>query len=157
MRWSIEELFFGIKIASNSGRPFLYKLTHCFNSFYRILRVIFRWVFTGYCQQSLYDLSTFFMLVIYQRLKMFKKLGIESSPVGLELEEWEQIIDRLIKGFDIMINGTLYAEGTKAITHFCLALTDDEKRTVRDSVNKQEAYDKETLQLFARYCGDLWN
>ena len=96
MRWSIEELIYSIKIVSNHGFPFLFRLKNIFRSIWKSIKVITKWIFKGYCNPAIWDLDEYLITVIIQRLRMFKKMNVNSYPAGLKDDiEWCYVIDRL--------------------------------------------------------------
>jgi hypothetical protein len=177
MRWSIEELIYGIKVASNNERNLWYRSIHLFSSGKRITEVVFKWIFTGYCWATIWGLDYYLMETFVERLKVFKKLngfGYPHREGEIESQEdWDKIIDRLIHGFEVMISEEYSLEYikecdlntifTKKIIngHECTALSfersPEQEKFMYDCWKKQEDYDKETMRLFTKYFRSLWD
>lgn len=158
MRWSIEELVEGIKVASGHDMGWRWKFRHCFQSFGRSVGVSFKWIFAGYCWSSVWALDEYFITVIIQRLKMFKKLKKTGYPTDLkDDEEWNIIIDHLISGFTIMQSNSIFQEVEDTIDFTQHNISAEDEKRIRKAQNKQIASNKETLQLFVKYFRDLWD
>lgn len=146
MRWSIEELIYSIKIVSNHGFPFLFRLKNIFRSIWRSIKVITKWIFKGYCNPALWDLDEYLITVIIQRLKMFKKLTMHSYPADLKDDvEWRDVLNRLIHGFEVMKSESIYLE--------VLYKEEDPEEAYR----LQSEYDRTTMELFVKYFRDFWD
>ena len=146
MRWSIEELIYSIKIVSNHGFPFLFRLKNIFRSIWRSIKVITKWVFKGYCNPAIWDLDEYLITVITQRLRMFKKMNVNSYPAGLKDDtDWRDVLNRLIHGFEVMKSESIYLE--------VLYKEEDPEAAYR----LQSEYDSTTMELFVKYLRDLWD
>jgi len=173
MRWSIEELIYGIKVASNRDYRFLYRVVHAPSSFIRMFQVIFKWIFTGYCWATIWSLDYTMIEFFIERLKMFKKMNKYGYPSSLSgEEEWNNIIDRLVHGFEIM-NSEEYSldydrDGIKSsfkeikldgktVTAYNVERTEEQKKEMMCAWKKQADYDKETMRLFALYFRNFWD
>lgn len=87
-----------------------------------------------YSKQECWDLYVFMAKDIMMALKSFKKCNINSYPGSLSsIEEWHEIIDKMIHSFEIIANDNIVAQ------MHC----------------KEEI--QEGLDLFAKYFMDLWD
>lgn len=87
-----------------------------------------------YSKQECWDLYIFMAKDITMALKSFKKYNVNSYPADLEyIEEWHNIIDKMIYSFEIIANDNIVVQ-----------------------TNKKEEI-QEGLDLFARYFMDLWD
>lgn len=146
MRWSIEELIYSIKIVSNHGFPFLFRLKNIFRSIWRSIKVITKWIFKGYCNPAIWDLDEYLITVIIQRLRMFKKMNVNSYPAGLEDDmEWCYVLDRLIHGFEVMKSESIYLEVLY------------KEKDPEEAYRLQSEYDRTTVELFVKHLRDLWD
>lgn len=173
MRWSIEELLYGIKVASNRGFTLRDRILGLPRSLWRIAGVIIKWIFTGYCWATIWDLDHYFMEVFIKRLKMFKKLNVNSYPSDFDnKKEWDNIIDRLIHGFEVMgseeyatsyIKDDIYPIFTKTtingkiVNTLNLNSTPEQEEEMHAAWEKQKAYDDETMEIFTMYFRYLWD
>lgn len=150
MRWSIEELFYSIGAVSGKGMPFRWRLSNIFKSMWRVTKCIFKWIFTGYGWATLWNLDEYLVKVIHFRLKLFRKMNRTGYPADLADEEaWNAILDRLIKGFEVMLEPRSLDEQCNLILIF-------KEKDQSETVSK-EAYDQETLELFVKYFRTLWD
>lgn len=166
MRWSIEELLYGIKIASNCEFKFWYRLTHFFPAAWRIIKVICRWIVSGYCWATIWDLDRYLMNVAIIRLKLFKKANFDGYPFEFESKhDWDKMIDRLINGFEVMRDQSIYDEGVKSLDYslkvdekgyYNFEVDDSEQSLIKSAGKKQADYDEETVTLFIKYFSYLW-
>jgi hypothetical protein len=168
LRWSLEELIYGIKIASNRDYKFWYRLIRFPKAFLRIINVIIKWVFTGYCWATVWSLDHYLIDIFIIKLKQFKKLKKSGYPSELNnQQEWDAIIDRLIHGFEIMKSeeyGLDYEQGEMIITDNGSGLgtisfeqTPEEEEQMSLAWKKQLNYDEETMNLFNKYFRHLWD
>jgi len=170
MRWSVEELIYGLKIASNREYKLKYRIINFPAAIWRMVKVFFKWLFTGYCWATIWSLDYYFMEVIIQRLKMFKKMNKNGYPANFKNEEeWEKIIDRLIHGFEVMKSEEYGLDYEQVEPTFepskdfkdCITMTIDrtpeQEAEMRAAWKKQEDYDEETMDLFIKYFRNLWD
>lgn len=174
MRWSIKELIYGIQVASNRECKIWYRIIHCFSSGWRIIKVIFKWIFTGYCWATVWGLDYYLIDVYINRLKQFRKMHKRGHPANLTNDEewWYKIIDRLIHGFEIMkskeygldydmkLDQIVWKDsevmGVK-VKSFNVERTPEEEAKMKAAWKKQADYDKETMELFNEYFRNLWD
>jgi hypothetical protein len=176
MRWSLEELLYGLKVATEDGW-FWRRLVRLPKTIWRQIKVLFHWIFTGYCWATIWELDSYLMKVILQRLKQFKKMDrMGYAPIDSvrSEEDWEKVLDRLILGFEIMIDtriadnhpelhGSLKEKevtvGGKTI--MATVWENDSPKEVIDLMLKaqleQSTYDEETMLLFAKHFRALWD
>ena len=110
-----------IKIFSSSGK------LHWIKNLYLRLRYG-----AGCC--DVFSLDYYLAKKIIRPLKEFKRSGIHSYPSQLEPKEWDDIIDKMIKGFDILA-----------------------KHHNGDNVeNKEWDEMQERLELFGKHFINLW-
>jgi hypothetical protein len=182
MRWSVEELIYGLKVASNNELKLRYRIIGFPAAVWRMTKVFFKWVFTGYCWATIWDLDHYLMTVFIQRLKMFKKMGKNGYPFGVvedlsddytdeeAREKWIFIIDRLIHGFEIMDSDEYaddYESGEMKITKrtingkevnsITFDRTPEQEEAMKAAWKKQTDYNEETMALFIKYFRDLWD
>jgi len=156
MRWSIEELIYGLKVASNSGYKIIYRIINLPIALWRILKVIIHWIFTGYCWTTIWGLDYYLIEVFIKRFKQFKKLNRIGYPYDLSgSEEWEDIIDRLIIGFENMRDEKFLNYPDIELSK--ISESEEDKKLIRTNINKQRLYDKETLELFSKYFRAFWD
>ena len=87
-----------------------------------------------YSKQECWDLYVFMAKDIMMALKSFKKYNVNSYPADLDyIEEWHNIIDKMIYSFEIIANDNIVAQ-----------------------TNQKEEI-QEGLDLFAKYFMDLWD
>lgn len=144
MRWSFEELF---KAWSMYHEPNMWEAFKRFprNTYYRF-KLFFHWLFKGYAKQMLWSLDQTLIETFIQRLKQFQKHNNNSYPANLEgIQEWRDIIDRLITGLKVMKDETILDEIL------------EDKSNLKEMYDKQEAYDKKTMELFVKHFRDLWD
>lgn len=84
----------------------------------------------GFDDTELWNLDCTLIKFLIPRLKAFKA-KLYSFPCQITLEEWEQILDKMIKGFELYKAGVLDKEEVKLVD--------------------------EALDLFRKYFYDLWN
>lgn len=168
MRWSIEELIYGLKNASNRKFKLRYRIIRFPAAVWRMTKVFFKWLFTGYCWATIWDLDHYLMTVFIQRLKMFKKMGKEGHPWDMESnEEWEQLVDRLIHGFEIMDSDEyaddyefvepVFEDKGNGFTSINFPRTPEQEEAMKAAWKKQTDYNEETMALFTKYFRDLWD
>jgi len=169
MRWSIEELFYAIKIVSGSGMSFTWRLIHIFKSTWRIITTIIKWIFTGYCSASLWNLDNYLITVIIQRLKMFRKAKRVGYPAEFNgKDEWNNILDQMIDGFEIMRDQSISDKAFDIIDKTNTSakdivldipsrLSDEERAQIIKAEKEQHISDMLTLRLFVKYLKNLWD
>lgn len=172
MRWSIEELGRGIELASNRGSRLSYRVLHSFSSAIRITKVIAKWVISGYCWSSIWNLDKYMEDLIIQRLKLFKKMKKSGYPYELNNEqEWYNVIDEMIllwerkknEFFTSQINyGNTRKEENVDILELKANLTyversPEEQKEVDRLLEEQRLNDSKALEMFTRYFNDLWD
>jgi len=127
MRWSIEELIFGLKTAGRLSYGFWSRLADIPRAIWRMIEVFFHWLFTGYCWVTIWDLDWYFVDVIIGRLKQFQKLKNISRPMteddfsegedpsqhaeficNEQAMESRKIVAKLIADFEIMRDDTIW-------------------------------------------------
>lgn len=89
----------------------------------------------GFDESETWSLDSTIARFIYPRLKCFYNDGdIFSHPGNLSSEEWEQIVEKMVKAFELIVT------------------VEDLKRT-----KEENAIIDEGLDLFKEYFFDLWN
>lgn len=175
LRWSIEELIYAWGMYSPwNWRDFFLGVPRRFR---KRVKLILHWLFRGYTLESLWSLNEYLMEIFIYRLKAFKNSRYMSYPGNLgSQEEWNEILDRMIKGFEVMKSEELagdYPEITSEptlkevelelggitikATALASNLTDREKEAIQRAGERQNKYDKETLELFTKYFHNLWD
>ena len=115
--------------------------------------------------KDIYNLDSTIARFILPRLKFFRK-KICSCPYGFTLEEWKDILDKMILAFELILDKSEPNFGE----HKCHIekINDKLSKLVEDSDSTfdTEAYRKwhkdrqktieEGLKLFAEYFQDLW-
>lgn len=87
---------------------------------------------------EVWDLDIVLAQYILPRLKRFKKVNVNSHPGTLSsLEEWHEIIDKMIWSFERIVNDDWAYETNRR----------------KEQVPRYE----EGMQLFAKYFLDLWD
>lgn len=84
--------------------------------------------------ESTWNLDVTFAKFIYPRLKYHRDHS-HSYPGLLTMEEWEEILDKMLFSFDIFRTGQIY---------------DIDDKEMGDRV-------QEGLELFGKWYGDLWD
>jgi len=87
----------------------------------------------GWCDADTWSLDATLARLILPRLKRYQKTTMSSATQKSE-KEWNDILDKMIKGFEFIASPEYYGYNA------------DEKKMV-----------EETLQLFAEYFTDLWS
>lgn len=111
MKWSIQELFRGMRVVSNKGFRLRYKLLHWPSSLWRQMSVLFEWLVTGYSYTTNWSLDTNMVEIMRNRIIQFKKSPRIGIPGNLQIEypeldmdaavlKWEEILDEMIEGLD---------------------------------------------------------
>lgn len=88
----------------------------------------------GFDQRELWCLKSTLATFIYPRLMLFSE-GSGSFPLGMEYDEWLDIVKRMAKSFELI-------------------LTEDMKEECDENYYKQI---DEGLELFAKYFMQLWD
>ena len=71
----------------------------------RSVRCFFQTLFLGYNYRDMWSLDHHLAKIIVKRLKYFRKTLKYGYPSELNsIEEWNQIVDKMIKAFDNIIN-----------------------------------------------------
>lgn len=84
----------------------------------------------GFDESELWNLDYTIACFVYPRLKAFRD-GFDAHPEEMREDEWKGILDKILKGFEILIS-----DGTK---------TEEDYKT-----------EDEALRLFAEYYRNLW-
>lgn len=84
----------------------------------------------GFDDSELWSLDGTIARFIYPRLKAFKE-SVPGTPGGMSLEQWNYILNKMVKGFELLSNDNIKSE-------------DEEK------------LEKEAWKLFSEYFFDLW-
>lgn len=171
MRWSLSELRYAWKMRDPiSIKDFFLGLP---KRWYRRTKLIFFWLFKGYTYEAIWDLDDYFINIFIERLKMFRKMRGVGYPCCFKNEkEWNEVLERLIKGFEIMQSEELakdYPE-IKSLPR-CKAvqinkfsgivyksnMTEEEEKTILAAAKRQQEYDEETMKLFVECFRNLWD
>ena len=115
--------------------------------------------------QDIIDLDNTLARFILPRLKFYKK-NIIGSPLEFTVEEWKDILDKMILSFELILNdhepdfGDLNYHTEKTDAGIWKLIEDDDSTFDRDAYEKwhkdREATIEEGLKLFAKYFQDLW-
>lgn len=93
--------------------------------------------------EECWDLNVTLAKYILPRLQKYKEINQYGYPIGLEsLEEWHEIIDKMIYAFDLVVNDN------------CNSLKSENCIEV---ITKQKELQEEGLRLFAEYFNSLWD
>lgn len=102
MRWSFEELFRAIRIYRQSTWRMKIKLFPFF--VVRVIKIVFHWLFKGYCRETQYSLDHELLYIINFRLKVFKKQNTNSFPERFgDMESWHVEIQNMINKTDYLL------------------------------------------------------
>jgi hypothetical protein len=170
MRWSIEELikYWGYY----SERNLRMWLRYFFNNRKRRFKLFWRWIFTGYCRESLWSLDDYFSELILFRLKKFrgvKKFGYPSEMSGIE--EWNEKLEALIQKFQILIDRSIENKVVldkagfhkeievkdKKVMAWTSGQTEEEHKQTIELFEAQSKNDSEAIELFRELYFDLWD
>lgn len=170
MRWSVEELIKYWRYYSE--RNIYYWFRNFFINRKRRIKLLFRWIFKGYCEESLWNLDRYFSEVILFRLKKFQKMNKMGYPSQLENEEeWNSKLKEMIEKFEILINSSIEDEidlskcgfekeieiDGKIFNAWTSGKTDEERKADMEIYLKQHKNDSEALELFKELYFDLWD
>lgn len=143
MRWSIQELIEALRL--HKDFPLRYRIFNCFSILKYNFRTFFTWLFKGYTPANLWNLNTYLLEVLIDRITLFKKINIHSHPFDFKsIEEWHDTLDKLV---DLL---------TKTKDEYYFDLIDSDE--IREEyIDKQVANDKEALELLSKYLLTLWD
>lgn len=116
---------------------------------------------------ELWNLDLTIARFVLPRLIAFKKNNIGYPSEFKSKEDWDNVLDKMIAAFDLIINGDNildkdeYQDIEKVIFDNKIKsmkfVLNEEKRTARlDEINRQNEIIREGLGLFATYFRDLW-
>lgn len=167
MRWSIEELIQALKLhRSYSFKRWLIELPI---RFWRRLKTLVKWIFTGYTDVSLWDLSTFLTDVIVFRLGKFIDLVDKSYPPEFkDWEDWVRAVEEMYTCWNNMQNSKIKAAALDEIGWedktfidedggYKSPYTKEEKEFLNRKEKEQQENDKKALSLLMKYYFDLWD
>lgn len=171
MRWSLEELGRGIELASNKGCRLSYRVLHSFSSAKRIAKVIGKWIVSGYCWSSIWNLDRYMEDLIIQRLKLFKKMKKSGHPCEFNNEqEWFDVIDEMINLWERKKNNFFIEQinfGEKKETEeyilgfeasfISFERSPEEQKEMERLLEEQKLNNTKALEMFAKYFDDLWD
>ena len=170
MRWSIEELIKYWRYYSE--RNMYYWFRNFFSNRKRRIKLLFRWISKGYCEESLWNLDRYFSEVILFRLKKFQKMNKMGYPSQFKNEEeWNSKLKEMIEKFEILINSSIEDEidlskcgfekeveiDGKIFNAWTSGKTDEERKADMEIYLKQHKNDSEALELFKELYFDLWD
>ena len=153
MRWSVEELIKYWRYYSEK------KIYYWFRNFFRNrkkrIKLLFRWLFKGYCEESMWNLDDYFSEVILFRLKKFQKMKRMGYPPQFKnQEEWDNKLKEIIEKFEILINRSV--ENQVDLSKAGLK-KEIERKADMEAYLKQYKNDNEAIELFKELYFDLWD
>lgn len=103
MRWSFEELFRAIGIYRQKSWRMKLKMFPYY--VIRIIKIVFHWLFKGYCKETQFSLDYELLYIIRLRLKLFKKQNVNSHPSTFNsIEDWHAELQNMINKLDYLIS-----------------------------------------------------
>ena len=172
MRWSLEELLQMWQLQTNKGMIWYWRLWHFPRGFFRFQKHLFKWMFTGRCDHSIWNLNGFLCNIIIDRLTVFIKWVDEDItcgyPHGLKGDdEWRAVLERIRDGFIEIRDESIYMdfepERVEAenegicINGKCTKMTEESEKEFKRLIKKHNDYVEETMNLFKKYFNDLWD
>lgn len=105
MRWSIEELFRNIFFVFSGYVRLRYKILYFPRNLFRMFKVIFIWIFTGYGYTTEYNLDIYFTRVLLKRVKKYhknfdKRNGYPGFDEADTEDNWKLVLEKIIRGFE---------------------------------------------------------
>lgn len=105
MRWSIEELFRNIIFVFSGLYRLRYKILYFPRNLFRMFKVIFIWIFTGYGYTTEYNLDIYFTRVLLKRIKKYhknfnKRYGYPGFDEADTEDNWKLVLEKIIRGFE---------------------------------------------------------
>ena len=105
MRWSIEELFRNIIFVFSGMYRLKYKILYFPRNLFRMFKVIFIWIFTGYGYTTEYNLDIYFTRVLLKRVKKYhknfdKRVGYPGFDEADTEDNWKLVLEKIIRGFE---------------------------------------------------------
>lgn len=105
MRWSIEELFRNINFVFSGFYRLRFKILYFPRNLFRMFKVIFIWIFTGYGYTTEYDLDIYFTRVLLKRIKKYhksfdKRYGYPGFDEADTEDNWKLVLEKIIRGFE---------------------------------------------------------
>lgn len=105
MRWSIEELFRNIAFVFSGLYRLRYKILYFPRNLFRMFKVIFIWIFTGYGYTTEYNLDIYFTKVLLKRFKKYhknfnKRDGYPGYDEADTEDNWKLVLEKIIRGFE---------------------------------------------------------
>ena len=96
----------------------------------------------GFDNSELWNLDTTIVKFVLPRLKVFRSFEC-GHPVHIDtMEEWNEILDKMIKGFEYYLDDNL---------------GEDKNLTRKENIVNHEKVISEGLDLFREYFSNLWN
>lgn len=151
MRWSIEELVF----AWNVYREYsiLSWLLHLPKRMWKRLKLVLRWLFTGYAYETLWQLDKYFLRTMIFRIEKFIALKKTGYPTEFGSEaDWYNILNLMLYKLRTSLDRT--------IENASLDFDDRSAEAMAQRLNnyiEQDRNDREALDLFCKYFYDLWD
>lgn len=105
------------------------------SSWRRALRFLWQNITQGWNDSDCWGLDYTFALYILPRLKRFKEIA-HSHPCDMKPEEWDAILDKMIKAFELVIEHEFNRYG---------------------NISEEQALIEEGLTLFAKWYQHLWD
>lgn len=170
MRWSVEELikYWGYY----RERSVYYWFRNFFSNRKRRIKLLFRWISKGYCEESMWSLDDYFSEIILFRLKKFQKMNRMGYPSQFKnQEEWNSKLKEMIEKFEILINRSIEDQvdlskagfekeveiDGKIVYAWTSGKTDEERKADIEIYLKQAKNDSEAIELFKELYFDLWD
>ena len=172
MRWSLEELLQMWQLQTNKGMKWYWRIWHFPKGFFRFQKHLFKWIFTGRCDNSIWNLNGFLTNIIIDRLTVFIKWIDEGKTAGYPHglsgeEEWGEILVRIRDGFIEIRDESIYLDfkpHQESVKEFIESLdfettrmSDEDQAEFERLIEKHAEYVEETLDLFKKYFNDLWD
>jgi hypothetical protein len=166
MRWSIEELIKYWKYYRENSVYYWFK--NFFRNRKRRFKLFWRWVFTGYCKESLWNLDQYFTEMTLFRLKKFREMNKSGHPSTMSEEEWDEKLNSLIDKFEklqsryyetMILDSKLYTvpSKVKGFTSVKFHKQEDHELISRLCYTAQNKNNEEALKLFSELYFNLWD
>lgn len=159
MRWSLSEL----------RKAWQYYKSYTIRDFFlglpkrwkRRIELIFFWLFHGYTQEMLWNLSDYFAEVIAMKLTHFLQYKGMSYPTEFETyEDWMIVISKIIILFENVVDDKLVLDAYEKYNlydeHNDMSY-EEVRSIIHTAWEHQKENNEEALKLFHKYFFDFWD